>query len=65
MEKTVKISEKPFLTLKEASEYTGIGVNKLRELSNERNCDFVLFVGNRRMFKRKKLTSFLEKSYSI
>lgn len=61
----IPLDQKPLLTLKEASRYTGIGINKLREMSNERNCDYVLFVGRKRMFKREALLKFLEESYSV
>ena len=61
----VPLESKQLLTLKEASAYIGIGINKLRDLSNERNCDFVLFVGRKRMFKREALVKFLEKAYSV
>ncbi len=61
----IPLESKPLLTLKEASMYTGIGINKLREISNERNCDFVLFVGRKRMFKREALLQFIAESYSV
>lgn len=41
--KGVRVSEKAFLTLKEASEYFNIGQDKVRQLTDEDNCDFVLF----------------------
>lgn len=53
------------LTLDEASSYFNIGINKLRELSNVPDCEFVLWVGNKRLIKRKKMELFLEKSFSI
>lgn len=65
MEDKVRISEKPLLTLKEASMYTGIGVNRLRELSDTRDCNFVLFLGNKRMLKRERLVQYLVSMYSI
>lgn len=65
MEDKVRISEKPLLTLKEASMYTGIGVNKLREISDARDCNFVLFLGNKRMLKRERLVQYLVSMYSI
>lgn len=65
MSKEVKISEKTLHSLEESSAYTGIGINKIRELSNKKNCEFVLFVGRKRLIKRKKFDEFLEKSYSI
>lgn len=65
MDEVLTLDQKPLLTLKEAAEYTGIGINKLRELSNERNCNYVLFVGRKRMFKREALVRFLEELYSV
>ena len=64
-EKGIPLEMKPLLTLKEASLYTGIGINKLRDMSNERNCNYVLFVGRKRMFKRESLLKFLAESYSV
>ena len=65
MNSNIPLDQKALLTLKEASVYTGIGINKLRDMSNERNCDYVLFVGRKRMFKREALLRFLEQSYSV
>ena len=61
----VSISEKPNLTVEEAAVYFNIGENKLRELTDRNNCNFVLFVGRKRLIKRKQFESFLEASYSI
>ena len=61
----VPIWEKANLTLEEAAAYFGIGINKLREMSNDRNCRFVLFVGTKRLIKRKVLERYLEEAYSI
>lgn len=59
--KEVTIWEKSNLTLEEASAYSGIGINKLREISNKDDCDFVLWVGTKRLIKRKKLEEYVEK----
>lgn len=64
MEK-IPIWEKSNLTLEEASVYFGIGINKLREISNQKDCVFVLWVGNKRLIKRKELEKYLEKIFSI
>lgn len=61
----IPIWEKSNLTLKEAAEYFGIGVNKLINITQDENCNFVLWVGSRRMIKRKSLEKYLEKEYSI
>lgn len=61
----IPLGEKVMLTLEEAANYTGIGINKLRELSNCEKCDFVLWNGSKRLLKRKKLEEYLNNSYSI
>lgn len=63
--KSVPIWEKANLTLEEAAEYTGIGINKLREISDDPNCDYVLWNGSKRMLKRERLARFLEEQFSI
>lgn len=63
--KEVPIWEKSNLTLEEAAAYSGIGVNKLRRISDNDKCPFVLWIGSKRLIKRKKLDEYTEKQYSI
>ena len=63
--KKVPVWEKANLSLEEAAAYFGIGINKLRDMTNEENCPFVLWNGNKRLIKRKQLERFLETAYSI
>lgn len=53
------------LTVEEAAAYSGIGRNKLRELTDDENCTFVLWVGNKRLVKRRLLDQFLNNMYSV
>ncbi len=62
---SVPVWEKMNLTLEEAAAYTGVGICKLRELSNEQKCTFVLRVGSKRLFKRKELEDYLNKVSSV
>lgn len=48
------------LTLTEAAEYFNIGENKLREITNNHNCNFVLVIGTKRLIKRKEFEKYLE-----
>lgn len=57
--KQVPIWHKECLTLAESAQYFGIGINKIRELTEEKGCDFVLFIGSKRLIKREKFISFL------
>ena len=63
--KEVPLWEKSNLTLEEAAAYSGIGINKLRKISDDESCPFVLWVGSKRLIKRKKLDEYIEKAYSI
>lgn len=62
---TVAIENKILLTLDEASAYSGVGINKLRSLSDEPDCPFVLWNASKRMIKRKNLESYLLGEFSI
>lgn len=57
--------EKTLLSLEEASKYSGLGIHKLRDISNADDCKFVLWNGTKRMFKRKLLDEYLESVFSI
>ena len=63
--KEVPIWEKANLTLEEAAAYSGIGVGKLRTLTNEKACNFVLWIGNKRLIKKRLFDNFIEQMFSI
>lgn len=63
--KQVPIWEKANLTLEEAAAYSNIGINRLRKLTENENCSFVLWVGTKRLIKRKALDKYIENMYSI
>ena len=65
MNKKVALNEKTLLTLEEAAAITGLGMQKLRDISNDEACEFVLWNGSKRMFKRRRLEAYLEAAYSI
>ncbi len=61
----VPVWEKANLTLEEAAAYSGIGIHQLRDLSNAKRCHFVLFVGSKRLIKRKLFDAWIEDKYSL
>lgn len=65
MENKVSICEKVNLTIKEAAEYSNIGENKLYKLVKNPKCPFVLFVGNKRLIKRKEFEKFISDNIEI
>lgn len=56
----IPIWKKSNLTLEEAAAYSGIGINKLRKLSDGNGCQFVLWNGTKRLIKRRKLDEFTD-----
>ena len=61
----VPLLHRPILSVAEATEYFGIGSNKIYELTEKENCPFVIWIGSRRVIKRTAFERFLEKQYSI
>lgn len=53
------------LTIEEAAAYSGIGMAKLYEMTESEDCPFVLWIGSRRMIKRKVFDEYIERQYSI
>lgn len=60
MKEKIPIYQKQNLTLEEAAEYSNIGINRLTMLIKEPTCNFVLYVGNKRLIKRKLFDEFIE-----
>lgn len=62
----IPIWQKSNLTLEEAASYFNIGINKLRQMTDTKEREkYVLWVGNRRLIKRKPFESYLQSEYSI
>ncbi len=56
----IPIWEKLNITVSEAAAYSGIGENKIREMMEELDCDFVLKVGSRKsLIKRVKFEKYI------
>jgi len=62
--KEVPIWEKSNLTLDEAAAYFGIGIHKIREITDH-NSYLLIYCGNKRLIKRRLMDEYLEKMYSI
>lgn len=62
---TVPIQCKVALTIKEAAEYSNIGINKLENLLRSPRCPFVLYVGKKKLVKRKEFEKFISDNVEI
>ncbi len=61
----VPVWKKSTLTLDEAAAYSGIGKNKLRTLTDKEDCNFVLWIGSKRLIKRELLVEYIREAFSI
>lgn len=55
----VPIHLKMLLTIREAAEYSNIGINKIDAMLRQPNCPFVLYIGTRRLVKRKEFEEYI------
>ncbi|MBR3809515.1 MAG: DNA-binding protein [Clostridia bacterium] len=62
---SVPINLKVTLTIQEAANYSNIGINRLNTLLKTPNCPFVLFVGNKKLVKRKEFEEYISKKLII
>lgn len=62
---SVPIWEKMNLTKQEAAIYSNIGINKIDEMLKNPKCPFVLYVGTKKLVKRKEFEQFISKSLEI
>ena len=61
----VPIPQKLTLTIREAAEYSNIGINKIDAMLKQPNCPFVLFVGNKKLVKRREFEDFIRSQLTI
>lgn len=62
---SVPIHLKVTLTIKEAAEYSNIGINKIDSMLRMKGCPFVLYVGSKKLVKRKEFEAYLSQTLII
>ena len=55
----VPIHLKMTLTIREAAEYSNIGINKIDSMLRRPNCPFVRSVGSKKLVKRKEFEDYI------
>lgn len=61
----VPIHLKMALTIREAAAYSNIGINKIDSMLRSPNCPFVLFVGTKKLVKRKEFEAYISQKLTI
>ena len=62
---SVPIHLKLTLSIKEASEYSNIGINKIDSMLKQPNCPIVLYVGSKKLVKRKEFEAYISSKLII
>lgn len=62
---SVPIHLKLTLSIKEESEYSNIGINKIDAMLKQPNCPFVLYVGSKKLVKRKEFEAYISSKLII
>ena len=53
------IDRKMLLSIREAAEYSNIGINKIDEMLKQPNCPFILFVDTKKLVKHKAFEAYI------
>lgn len=65
MELSVPIHLKLTMTIREAAEYSNIGINKIEAILRAPNCPFVLYIGTKKLVKRKEFEEYISRKTVI
>ena len=61
----VPIYRKMALTIKEAAAYSNIGINRIDTMLRSPGCPFALYVGKKKLVKRKEFEEFIHNQVDI
>ena len=62
---SIPLNLKLTMTVKETAEYSNIGINRIDRMLRSPNCPFVLYVGTKKLVKRKKFEQFISNKLTI
>lgn len=62
---SIPLNLKLTMTVKEATEYSNIGINRIDRMLRSPNCPFVLYVGTKKLVKRKEFEQFISNKLTI
>lgn len=61
----IPLNLKLTMTVKEAAQYSNIGINRIDRMLRNPNCPFVLYVGTKKLVKRKEFEQFISNKLTI
>ncbi|HIR31440.1 MAG TPA: DNA-binding protein [Candidatus Faecousia faecavium] len=64
-DQNLPIDRKMLLTIREAAQYSNIGINKINAMLKQPNCPFVLYVGTKKLVKRAAFEAYIDGKVAI
>ena len=64
-EEKLPIDRKLVLSIREAAAHSNIGINKIDSLLRSPNCPFVLYIGSKKLVKRKEFEEYISQKTII
>ena len=61
----IPVWKKVTLTKEEAAEYSNIGINRIEELMRDPKCSFVIYIGRKKLIKRKEFEQYISDTIEI
>lgn len=61
----IPLNLKLTMTVKEAAQYSNIGINRIDRMLRSPNCPFVLYVGTKKLVKRKEFEQIISNKLTI
>lgn len=61
----IALKDKLNLTIREAAAYSHIGINRLDAMTKQPGCPFVLYVGRKKLIKRREFENYLSKTIEL
>ena len=65
MVEELQVPIKMTLTIKETAAYSNIGINKIESMLRSPNCPFVLYVGSKKLVKRREFEQYISHKLMI
>ena len=64
-DQNVPIDRKMLLTIREAAQYSNIGINKIDAMLKQPNCPFVLYIGTKKLVKCAAFEAYIDGKVAI
>ena len=61
----IPVWNKVCMTIEEAAAYSNIGINRIDKMAKMSDCPFVIYVGRKKLIKRKEFEKYISENIEI